>query len=116
MPSSLLGVVDVFKPQPNGDLIKVETLETGYSLDNLSPDRDGTIYAAAIPDVLKFFAANKSPLDKDTPTTALKIVKRPDGDYEVSKVLEDGLGEILPGATTVLHDAETGRLFFTGRS
>jgi arylesterase/paraoxonase len=34
--------------------------------------------------------------------------------YEVIKILEDGKGEILPAATTVVHDAVTGRLFLSG--
>lgn len=78
-------------------------------------DRDGTIFAAAIPNAIKFFGANYDPYNKDTPTTALRIVKKSAGNYEVNKAIEDGLGEILPGATTVLRDAKTGRLFFSSK-
>ncbi|KAH9907552.1 hypothetical protein F4778DRAFT_769028 [Xylariomycetidae sp. FL2044] len=113
VPDSLLGTVDIFQPRPNGDLTKIQTLHTGYSLDNITPDREGNMLVAAIPDAIKFFAANSDPLNKDTPTSALKIVKTADGVYEVTKFLEDGLGEILPGSTSVLRDAETGRVFLS---
>lgn len=33
---------------------------------------------------------------------------------EVKKVLEDWEGEVLPGATAVVHDAKTGRVFLSG--
>ncbi|KAH8199844.1 hypothetical protein TruAng_006014 [Truncatella angustata] len=116
VPSSMLGLIDIFQPQINGDLVKVDSINANYVLDNLSPDRNGNIYAAAIPDAMKFFAANKDPLNKNAPTTALKITKNAKGQYEVSKEIEDGMNEVLPGATTVLHDYKTGRLFFSGES
>ncbi|ETS73043.1 hypothetical protein PFICI_15218 [Pestalotiopsis fici W106-1] len=114
VPSSLLGTIDVYQPQPGGDLVKLHTIETGYAIDNLSPDRDGQIFAAAITNAIKFFAAINDPYNKDTPTAGLRITKDANGGYKVTKVVEDGLGEVLPGSTTVVHDATTGRIFFSG--
>ncbi|KAK6079508.1 hypothetical protein SCUP234_05677 [Seiridium cupressi] len=114
VPSSMLGTIDVFQPQPNGDLVKVDSIDTGYSLDNLSVDQDGNIFAAAIPDGIKFLAANLDPYKKNAPATALKVTKKSEGGFEVTKVLEDGLTEVLPGTTSVVHDAKTGRVFFSG--
>lgn len=114
VPSSLLGTIDVYQPQPGGDLTRLQTIETGYSLDNLRPDRDGHIFAAAITNAIKFFAAMSDPYNKTTPTAGLRVTKNAAGRYEVTKVVEDGLGEVLPGATTVLHDATTGRIFLSG--
>lgn len=115
VPSSLLGVIDVYEPKPNGDLVKVHSIDAGYAVDNLAVDREGHIYAAAITDPIKFFSAARDPYNKHTPAGGLKIVRKADGQYEVSKAIEDGLGEVLPGATTVVHDAKNGRLFLSGK-
>lgn len=116
VPSSLLGMIDVYQPQPNGNLVKVDSIDGGYALDNLSVDRDGTIFAAAFPDAFKLMASSKDPYNKNAPATALKVISKAEGGYEVTKAIEDGLGEILPGATTVIHDSTTGRLFLSGKS
>lgn len=116
VPSSLLGVIDVFKPQASGDLVKIHSIDAGYAVDNLAVDRNGHIYAAAITDPRKFFAALHDPYNKDTPATGLKVVKKADGQFEVSKAIEDGLGEVLPGATTIVHDAKNDRLFVSSTS
>ncbi|CAJ2505644.1 Uu.00g130380.m01.CDS01 [Anthostomella pinea] len=100
---------------PNKNLTKFDAINVGYALDNMFVDRDGNILVAAFPDSIKFFAANNDPYHKDTPTTALKLVERPDGAYGITKSIEDRLAEVLPGATTVLHDATTGRLFFSSK-
>ncbi len=34
---------------------------------------------------------------------------------EWEKVLEDRDGEVLPGTTTAIHDAKTGRLFLSSK-
>lgn len=115
VPSSLIGMIEIYRPQPNGDLVRVDSLDAGYSLDNLSVDRDGDIYGAAITDSVKFFGAHLDPYNKDAPTAALKVVKKADGEYVITKAIEDGKGEVLPAATTILHDATTGRIFASGK-
>ena len=44
----------------------------------------------------------------------MKVSKGEEG-WKVEKVLEDGKGEILPVATTVVHDVKTGRLFLSSK-
>ncbi|KAI1846291.1 hypothetical protein JX265_010878 [Neoarthrinium moseri] len=116
VPSSILGVIDVFEPQSNGNLTKVDQIDVGYSLDNLAVDSDGEIFAAVITDTFKFFAANNDPYGKDAPTAAVRIHKGLDGRYKVAKVIEDSLAEVLPASTAVVHDPKTGKLFFSGVS
>lgn len=91
-----------------------------FAVDNLSEDAEGAIWAAAIPQGLKFFQHAKDPFGYTPPSTILKIRRRGDDDddddngYDVEKVLEDRDGEMLPGTTTVVHDVTTGRLFMSG--
>lgn len=49
------------------------------------------------------------------PAAALRIKKQEDGNYMVEKIIEDGAGDVLSGVTTVVHDAKTGRLFFSSK-
>ncbi|KAK7419664.1 hypothetical protein QQZ08_010750 [Neonectria magnoliae] len=112
VPSSLLGTVDVFRVLPDNALGKVETIPVGFSLDNLSVDKNGDIFVAAFPVGLEVYKAYKDPYNAHAPATALRIRKQ-EGGYVVEKIIEDALGEALPVATTVLHDAKTGRLFLS---
>lgn len=117
VPSSMLGGIDVYQPQPNGDLTKIDYINLYYGIDNLSVDSNGDIFAAVFPDPLRFFKSATDPYNPDIrPASAgLRISKTSSG-YEVSKAIEDGLGEVLPGSTTIVHDAKTGRLFMSGTS
>jgi len=142
VPSSLLGRVYAYKPVLSGDdgngrrgdLQLVATIDAGFSLDNISPDARGDMYIAAFPKAVELIAAYPDPYGSSPATAAVRVRKgkkvsvdtttaSAGGDddarwkgFEVDKVLEDGAGgkaEILPGATTVVHDATTGRLFFS---
>ncbi|KAH8651090.1 hypothetical protein BX600DRAFT_99396 [Xylariales sp. PMI_506] len=116
VPSSILGDVRVYQPQPGGDLKKIDHIPVDYNLDNLAVDGKGDVYAAAIVDIQQFFKAQADPYHINAPSAGIRISRNSKGAYELSKVIEDGLGEILPPTTTVLHDAKTGRLFLTGVS
>jgi arylesterase / paraoxonase len=112
VPSSFLGVVSVFEPQ--GDkLVQVDEIDAGIPLDNLSVDPEGSIWAAGITDVISFFKAHDNPYVSNTSATVLRFREKVDGGFEVEKVLEDGLSEVLPGTTTVVHDVKTARLFLS---
>lgn len=113
VPSSLLTTIDVYRPLPGGGLYKVDSIYTGYALDNLAVDGRGDIWAAAIPVGRLFLDAYADPYRTVPPTTALRVRRGTNGVYRVDKVVEDGLAEVLPGATSVVHDASTGRLFFS---
>jgi arylesterase/paraoxonase len=111
----MLGGISVYKPQTNGDLTMIDYIKLGYGIDNLSFDAKGDMLAAVFPAPLRFFKSSTDPYNADLspPSAALRVSKTSSG-YKVSKAIEDGLGEALPGSTTVLHDAKTGRLFMGG--
>lgn len=112
VPNSLTGMIHIFKVLPNHELEKVDEVFAGYSIDNLNMDRDGDFYIAAFPRGIDIFMAYEDPYNAYPAATALRL-RKVEGKYVVEKVIEDGDGEALPAATTVIHDAKTGRLFFS---
>lgn len=114
VPSAFLGSIQVFKPSDDGHLLKVGGVDVPMLLDNISPDANGDLYIAGLPKALDMMAGFDDPLNASPPATVWKVHKNDDGTYEVSKFLEDGDAEALPGATTAVHDAKTGRLFVSG--
>ncbi|KAK5174142.1 uncharacterized protein LTR77_001222 [Saxophila tyrrhenica] len=113
VPSSFQGDVRVYRPQQDGGLEQIDTIPLSYPLDNLSLDADGDIWVPGLPDIQQTLDGFANPLDVTPPASVFRIKKGQDG-YQVDKVLEDGEGEILPAATTVVHDVKTGRLFISG--
>ncbi|KAJ1337370.1 arylesterase [Microdochium nivale] len=126
VPSSLLGRVYVYEAGPAGELDLLATLDAGVALDNIVVDAVGDMYVAAVPNVRNLLAAYADPHNSFPATTALRLRRKSgggggddgagDSGYEVFKVIEDGKdgkAEVLPAATSVLHDAKTGRLFFS---
>ena len=114
VPNSMIGTIDIFKVLSDGGLEKVDSIFAGYGVDNLSGDENGDIYVAAFPRGLDIFKAYDDPYNARPPATALRLRKQ-DGQYVIEKVIEDAHGEALPVATTVVHDAKTGRLFFSSK-
>ena len=121
VPGAATGRITVFKPLSDGSLLKVHRIPLEYPIDNLSEDSNGDIFAASIPDVKKAKAAFHEPLSKVAAPATVWRVKRLNKhkprtyEYELSKIIEDREGEVLPGMTTVVHDAVTGRLFMSGK-
>ncbi|UQC86736.1 uncharacterized protein CLUP02_12238 [Colletotrichum lupini] len=117
VPSSMAGGVQVFEVLSGNDgngLKKVVDIPVPYAIDNLSVDGKGDVYAAIFPRGIEILQAAKDPLNARPKSAAVRIRKEGDGVYVWEKIIEDGLGEVLPGTTTVVHDAKTGRLFFGG--
>ncbi|KAJ4174247.1 hypothetical protein NW754_004662 [Fusarium falciforme] len=112
IPCSLSGTIFIYRILPDNTLEKVDEVKTGYSIDNLSVDANGDIWVAAFPVGVAIFKAYEDPYNSFPPAAALRV-RKVDGKYVVDKVIEDGKGEFLPAATTVVHDAKTGRLFFS---
>ncbi|KAH6990098.1 hypothetical protein EDB80DRAFT_729476 [Ilyonectria destructans] len=112
VPNSLPGTVGVYRILPDNGLEKVDEVFLGFSIDNLSVDKHGDIFAAAFPVGIEIFKAYKDPYNARPPSAALRMRKEKGG-YVVEKVIEDAFGDALPVATTVVHDVKTGRLFFT---
>ena len=117
VPSSFGEGVFVYRTLPSGDLEQVTLIDIPWSLDNLSEDANGDIYAAAFPKPIEALTAFIDPEFKTYSTAAvLRIRKdeRAEGGYVWDKILEDGERVVLPSTTTVVHDAKTGRLFLSG--
>lgn len=123
VPSSTDGQVRVYALDTDNMLQLVDTIHTGMPLDNISPDATGDLYVPGFPSFLPTLKALSDPWSKNAPSTIFRIRKTvdagPDGvrsvDYRVEKVIEDKEGKIISGATTVRHDAKTGRLFIGGK-
>ncbi|KAM0433490.1 hypothetical protein ACHAPT_004370 [Fusarium lateritium] len=114
IPCSLSGTIFIYRVLPDNSLKQVDAVKTGYSIDNLSIDANGDIWAAAFPMGVAIFKAYEDPYNTFPPAAALRV-RKVEGEYVVEKVIEDGEGEILPAATTVVHDVKTGRLFFSSK-
>lgn len=124
VPSSLTGRIGVYSFSSAG-LAKVDEINIGMPIDNLSVDANGDIFAAAFPDSLKLIKVATQGADLAVPGTVWKIrrvaserkengkeTRGDTGNYRVWKVLEDRDGKVIPRATTVaVHDAKTGRIF-----
>jgi hypothetical protein len=131
VPSSATGIISVFSFKPFSGApgsspsmaTHVADIKVGMPMDNLSVDRNGDIWAASFPKVAAVLAGFDDPLNTPVPSAVYRIRKvveegkeGPEGAYVVEKMLEDRDAEKLPGTTTVIHDAETGRLFLGGTS
>ena len=97
----------------NSSLTEVATIRVGLSVDNGAVDRDGDIYLAGFPTPLKMLQSAKDPWNAHPPTTVIRLRKEGE-EYKAEKVLEDGEGKVLAGATVARHDAKTGRIFLGG--
>ena len=117
VPSSMYGGIQVYRiAEGTNGLEKVEDIPINYGLDNLSVDAKGDIYAAAFPKGIEILQSFKDPYNSKPRSTVIRVRKAKNGTHSWEKVLEDGEGGTLPGATTVVHDAKTGRLFLSGKT
>jgi hypothetical protein len=120
VPSTARGVIDVFSLGQNHKLTKLDTINIGMPPDNLSVDQNGDIFAAAFPKLYQFAGQTDRPFEVH-PAAAVYRIRRAgkghleghDAEYEVELIMEDD-GKVLASATTVVHDAETGRYFLGG--
>jgi hypothetical protein len=120
VPSSVDGYIRVYALTSSNLLQHIDTIRTGMPIDNISPDARGDLYVPGFPNMRAGIAGMSDPLNKDVPSSILRIrktvdVQRQKVDYRVEKVLEDREGRIVSGATTVRHDVKTGRLFIGGK-
>ncbi|KAF9771222.1 hypothetical protein IL306_011140 [Fusarium sp. DS 682] len=112
LPDSITGYLYIYHILPNKNLEKIAEINLGYAVDNASVDENGDIWIAAFPIGVEIFKAYDDPYNVYPPTTVLRVKER-EGKYVVEKIIEDGKGEVLPAATTVVHDVKTGRLFLS---
>lgn len=124
----MTGRIGVYSLSPTA-LTKIDEIEVGMPIDNLSIDTNGDIFAGAFPDSLKLIQEVRNPTGVPVPGTVWQIGKasrernkngnareeengNSTSDYRVWKVLEDKAGKVLPsGMTTAVHDVKTGRIF-----
>ena len=119
VPSAIDGKIRVLALQPDKTLRLVDTISVGMSLDNLSPDANGDIYAAGFPNLYQSGQGFDDPYNEISRVTIWRIRKTVNlgarrVDYRVEKVLEDKEGKVVSGSTTIRHDVKTGRLFVSG--
>ncbi|PTD06831.1 hypothetical protein FCULG_00006500, partial [Fusarium culmorum] len=114
VPDSIRGTLTIYNILPNKDLKKVDEIKLNYGLDNVSIDENGDLWIAAFPVGIEIYKANKDPYNAHPPSAVLRV-RKVDGEWKVDKVLEDKDGEVLPAATTALHDAKTGRIFLSSK-
>lgn len=118
VPSSFTGGVLVYSIDAahNHELTPIGAVDLPYAIDNLAVDAAGHVWAPVFPKLLENLAAFGDPLGAKRPAAAaFRIVKHPSGtQWTAEKVIEDQAGSLLGGSTAVIHDAATGRLFFSG--
>ncbi|KAF5544489.1 serum paraoxonase arylesterase [Fusarium phyllophilum] len=112
LPDSITGRLYIYRILPNKDLEKIDEVNLGYGVDNASIDENGDIWIATFPIGVEIFKAYDDPYNAHPPSAVLRV-RKVGGEYVVEKVLEDAKGGVLPVATTVVHDAKTGRLFLS---
>lgn len=117
VPSTMSGTITVYGTIDD-KMKRADEIHVGYPLDNLSEDANGDYWVAAIPKLDALLSTFDDPFGDARPGATVFRVRsrRKQGrrGYEIRKMLEDSEGEVLPGATTVIHDAETERLFLSG--
>lgn len=114
VPSAGVGGVKIYKPQPGNELEYVSALDIFHAIDNLSEDSVGGIYAAVHSRGIEILKQVEDPLGIHPASAVIRIQRTEGGGFEWEKILEDRDGMVLPGTTTVVHDAKTGRLFLSG--
>jgi arylesterase/paraoxonase len=115
VPSATMGGISVFVIQPDRTLKKLTQIPFPYPIDNLSQDSQGDIFIPHFPKMTAMLAMFERPYGPTGPSAVSRLRKIAKGEYEIEKVIEDEAGEKLPGTTTAIHDARTGRLFFSSK-
>lgn len=128
VPSAISGEIRIFALNERKTIDQIDSFQTPSPIDNLSFDKHGDLFTASIPQLHKWLAASRSPFEIKAPSTVFRIRKRgtwkgaevkrgsvheKGKGFEIKKIMEDD-GTTLPGATVVVHDAETGRIFLGG--
>jgi len=119
VPSSADGTVKVFELQSNQTLTQLHTIRVGMPLDNITPDKRGDLWVPGFPNTGQTMKGMANPYEEISPATVFRI-RRLEGteegklEYEVKKVIEDREAQAIDGATTVVHDVKSKRLFLGG--
>lgn len=114
VPQSAQGGIWALRPTADNSLEVVDEIHLPYAIDNLSEDQDGTLWAAILPRAVEIIKQSTDPHNYFPSSSVFKLSRDAGGKFVTEKVLEDSEGRVLPGTTTVVHDARTGRLFLGG--
>lgn len=132
VPNTLLHEIQVFSLTEEKTLLRLDTLQTPYPIDNMSVDENGDIIAASFPQTYKW-AQSLDDQSLQIPAAVVRIRRRgvafyrmiKDGiregkdlgkseeGYFVETVVEDD-GTVLSAVTTAVHDARRRKLFLGG--
>ncbi|KAJ3505044.1 hypothetical protein NLJ89_g7624 [Agrocybe chaxingu] len=111
------GGLYVLEPQHDDMLVLRDYVSTDRSLDNLSVDSKGNVWAA---DTLHMISKHFSDPSIPTPSSALRFTVNRDNNtttngknYLVEKLFEDD-GGVASGITSVVYDAERNTLYLNG--
>ena len=114
--SSFIDKIRVMKLESDLTLSEVHVIRVGMPIDNLSVDHIGDVYAAAFPKILEVGRALNDPYGTKFPSTIWRLRRIGLGlNYEITKILEDEVGNVIQGATVATHDSKTGILFIGGK-
>ncbi|KAG4034208.1 hypothetical protein MFRU_003g01810 [Monilinia fructicola] len=132
VPNTLLHEIHVFSLTEENTLLKLDTLQAPYPIDNMSVDENGDIVAASFPQAYKW-AQSLDDQSIKVPAAVVRI-RRKGNDFDrlnrgqakekkglgksekgyfVETVVEDD-GGILSAVTTVVHDARKGKFYLGG--
>lgn len=114
VPESAQGGITVLRPTADNSLEVIDEINLPYGIDNLSEDQDGNLWAAILPRGIEIMKQSTDPHNYFPSSSVFKVSRDAGGKFITEKVIEDSEGRVLPGTTTVVHDARTGRLFLGG--
>lgn len=114
MPESAQGGITVLRPTADNSLEVIDKIHLPYAIDNLSEDQDGTLWAAILPRGIEIVKQAANPHHYFPSSSVFRLSRDKGGKFITEKVLEDSDGSVLPGTTTVVHDARTRKLFLGG--
>ncbi|TGO19579.1 hypothetical protein BTUL_0003g00330 [Botrytis tulipae] len=132
VPNTFLHEIQIFSLTEEKTLLKRDTLQAPYPIDNMSIDENGDIIAASLPQGFKWFqnlhdqsiqvgaavvrirrrGSDFDRLIKEGVRKEKDLGKSEEG-YIVETMVEDD-GKILTAATAAIHDAKNGKLYLGG--
>ncbi|PAV18920.1 serum paraoxonase arylesterase [Pyrrhoderma noxium] len=117
--SSTSGRVYVFDRQADNSLVLEDEISTDRPIDNLSIDKDGSVWGAAFVHAMELVNVHFANPSINTASSALRITPN-DGagsyfgeKYKIERVFEDD-GTLASGTTSVAYDVKRKKLYLHG--
>ncbi|PQE31688.1 Serum paraoxonase arylesterase protein [Rutstroemia sp. NJR-2017a WRK4] len=118
IPSAISGQIQIFAMEEQQRLRKVDSILVPYPVNDISIDKNGDIYAAAVPVLHKSMGTSQI-MEQKVPSAVFRIMKlgeMGEGEgwgWNIVKMIEDA-GHMLPGITKAVHDTRNGKMFLGG--